>query len=354
MFVSCGSSARRNPIEWGAGGGTRRPWGIDIHNHVMVPEVNELIADVQDEAWDPFIEFSGESGVYNAGHFHEIVPKMVGPEERLTDMDRMGVEIDALAIGPPQYCYWTIPELGTRISRVQNDYIAQMVAADPERFVGMANLPMQDVGAAVAEMDRAIGELGFPGVQIAPSVNGRDLDGPEFRPFWAKAHELGAVVILHPHGYSDGSRMTDYYMINVVGNPLDSTVATMRLIFGGVLEEYPDLKIVVVHGGGYLPFYADRMDHAYAVRPECRQNISRKPTDYLRKLHFDSVVFGSAGLGFLISQYGADHVLLGTDYPYDMGETDPIGLIESVPGITREEIVSIVRGNAARLLGISD
>ncbi len=326
---------------------------VDIHNHVIVPEAAKMVEGMQRPEDDAFFQYSGEkSAAYNAEHFPALRPKMVGPEVRIPDMDRMGIQIDALAIGPPQYYYWTEPSLGAELSGIQNDAIASMVAGTPGRFVGMATLPMQDPGRAAAELERAVTQLGFPGASISTSVNGIDYDRPEYREFWAKAQELDATIILHPQGYSDGARLTDYYMINVVGNPLDSTVGTMKLIFGGVLEEYPDLKIVVVHGGGYLPFYADRMDHAFEVRPECRENISQRPSEYLKKLHFDTMVFGEDALGHLVRLYGSDHVLLGTDYPYDMGETDPIGLIERVEGLTDQDRDNIVGGNAVRLLGL--
>jgi aminocarboxymuconate-semialdehyde decarboxylase len=328
---------------------------VDIHNHVIVPEAATMVEGMQRPEDDPFFFYSGaKSTAYNAEHFHEIVPKMIGPDQRIPDMDRMGIQVDALAIGPPQYYYWTEPSLGAELAELQNDHIAAMVAGHPDRFVGMATLPMQDPERAIQELERVTTKHGFPGASINTSMYGRDYDHPDYRPFWAKAQELDATIILHPQGYSDGARLTDYYMINVVGNPLDSTVATMKLIYGGVLEAFPELKIVVVHGGGYLPFYADRMDHAFEVRPECRENISQHPSEYLRKMYFDTMVFGDVALGYLVRLYGSDHVLLGTDYPYDMGETDPIGLIERVEGLDEDDIANIVGGNAARLLGLEE
>jgi len=327
---------------------------VDIHNHVLVPEAAKMVDGMQQPADDPFFYYSGaKSLAHNAEHFGDLIPKMIGPDQRIPDMDKIGIQVDALAIGPPQYYYWTEPSLGAELSGVQNDHIAAMVAENPDRFVGMATLPMQDPERAILELERAVKKHGFPGASINTSAPGKDYDHPDYRPFWAKVQELEATVVLHPQGYSDGARLTDYYMINVVGNPLDSTVGTMKLIFGGVLEEYPDLKIVVVHGGGYLPFYADRMDHAFAVRPECRENISRPPSEYLKKMYFDTMVFGEVALEYLVRLYGSDHVLLGTDYPYDMGETDPIGLIEKVEGLEQDDVDNIVGGNAARLLGLS-
>jgi aminocarboxymuconate-semialdehyde decarboxylase len=327
---------------------------VDIHNHVIVPEAARMVEGMFRPEYDPFVLYGGDkSNAYNAENFPKLLPKMVGLDERLEDMDRMGIQIDALAIGPPQYYYWTEPALGAELAEVQNDRIAELVASNPDRFVGMGTLPMQDPERAVGELERVVTKLGFPGISINTSVNGEDYDHPKFRPLFARAQELDATVILHPNGFTGGARFTDYYMINVVGNPLDSTVATMKMIYGGVFEELPDLKVVVVHGGGYLPFYADRMDHAFDVRPECRENISLKPSEYLKRVHFDTMVFGEVSLGYLIQRYGSDHVLLGTDYPYDMGETDPIGLIERVEGLGEADVANIVGGNAARLLGLA-
>ncbi len=203
----------------------------------------------------------------------------------------------------------------------------------------------------MAELDRVAAEHRFPGVAINPSAEGHDYDEPAYETFWARAEELDLVVVLHPNGFSDGERLTRYYMINVVGNPLETTVALTHIVLGGVLERHPRLKIVAVHGGGYLPYYADRWDHAYECRPEVGRNISRPPSEYLRMLYFDTVVFGE-GLTRLIDLVGADHVVMGTDYPFDMGDVDPIGRIGDLASLTPEQRRGIVGGTAARLLGL--
>ena len=332
-----------------------KPRAIDIHAHVGTPACNELVAGMTSrlDREDPFAFYSGpETSEYNARHFLvDLVPKLTDPDERLADMDRMGIDVQALSVAPPQYYYWTDPALGRRLARMQNEHLAQMVEDHPDRFVGLATVPLQDVEAAVAEFEYGVRTLGFKGVEICPNVNGLDLDDPRFEPFWAKAQELDALVVLHPHGFTEGNRFMDYYMTNVVGNPLESTVATTRIIHGGVLERYPDLKICVVHGGGYLPFYSSRMDHAYEARPEGGHHITRPPSTYLRQMYFDCLVFDAPHLEFLVKQMGADHVMIGTDYPYDMGHYDPLDQIAKAD-LTDEQRAQIIGGTAARLLGL--
>jgi aminocarboxymuconate-semialdehyde decarboxylase len=164
--------------------------------------------------------------------------------------------------------------------------------------------------------------------------------------------ELDVLVFVHPIGFTDAERLKDYYLNNIIGQPLEEAVFVSRLIFGGVLERYPNLKIVIGHGGGYLPFYPGRMDHAYKVRPESKQHISRPPSEYLKKLYFDSIVYQASSLENLVRAAGSEHVLLGTDYPFDMGEADPVGLINKLKSIPQTEREEILGGNAVRLLKI--
>lgn len=331
--------------------GTRSgtPATVDIHAHMIVPEVVDLVRDEFDPALDPFLRYGGASTAYNEALASTLVPLLTDVALRLATMDRQGVGCQAVSIAPPQYHYWARPELGAEIARVQNDAIAALSAAHPGRIVGLGTLPMQSPRHAVLELDRITAVLGFRGVSINPSAEGHDYDEPAYDPFWRRIEELDAVVVLHPNGFSDGRRLSPYYLINVVGNPMETTVALSRLVLGGVLERHPGLKIVAVHGGGYLPFYMDRMDHAYECRPEVREHISRPPSEYLKELYFDTVVFG-AGLKALVDRVGADHVLLGTDYPFDMGERDPIGHIGQLAGLTDDERSLMTGRTAARLL----
>ena len=185
-------------------------------------------------------------------------------------------------------------------------------------------------------------------------MNGVDFDDARFVPFFEKVVEHDLLLVVHPNGFSQGERLSDYYLINTVGMPMDSTVFIARMIFGGVMERFPDLKVCVMHGGGYLPFYPARFDHAYEERDDCREHISRPPSTYLAQMSFDTMVFDPELIGTLVRRWGADHVLLGTDYPFDMGETDPVGLLARVEGLDDKERSLIAGGNAARLLHLSD
>jgi aminocarboxymuconate-semialdehyde decarboxylase len=187
-------------------------------------------------------------------------------------------------------------------------------------------------------------------VEIGTDVVGADLDDPMFDPIWEALADLGIVVILHPAGFTEGRRLTDYYLVNVIGLPLSSTLAVTRLILGGVFERHPGLRMLVVHGGGYLPFYSARTDHAFRHRPEMREHIDRLPSEYLANLWFDSTVFSPDLLKTLVRIYGADKVLMGTDYPFDMGQGNPIDFIASA-GLTEAEVAMILSENANRLFG---
>lgn len=324
---------------------------IDIHAHVATPACAKLVEGLMAPEMEPFSYYGGEeTNGYNAQHFAELLPKMTSPERRLSDMDKMGVDIQAISVAPPQYYYWADLELGKKLARMQNEHLAEMVSDNPDRFVGLATVPLQDPTAAVTELEYGVSQLGMRGAEICTNVNGLDLDDPRYRPFFAKAEELDVLILLHPHGFTHGERLMKYYMSNVIGNPLDSSVALTRIIHGGVLEEYPNLKLCFVHGGGYIPFYSSRMDHSYEERPEGGHHISRPPSSYLRQVYVDGLVYDEVHLKFLIQQMGVDHVVLGTDYPYDMGFYDPLGPLEKVSGLTPEQRNMIRGGTAARLL----
>ncbi len=326
---------------------------VDIHCHVLTPAADDLVRPVYKPETDPLFRFANEATrEVNRQQGQAIRAKITSVEARLAAMDKLGIDMQAISPAPSQYYYWTDPELGREAARLCNDTIASIVAANADRFVGMGTVPLQAPELAVAELERMVNGLGLRGVEICTDVAGEELSSARFRPFFAKAEELGVVIFMHPSGYTDGGRLADHYFINVIGNPLASTVAVSHLIFGGVLEAYPRLKMVVAHGGGFLPAYSGRMDHAHRARSDLRREIRKRPTSYLKKLCFDTIVFTDHQLEYLVQQWGADHLLLGSDYPYDMATPDPVGHVMSARKISRADKVKILGGNAMRLLGI--
>ena len=328
---------------------------VDIHCHYLNPEVNRKTAHLNAAMHDPTAIYANElTNQTNVNQMRDRAPKLTGVEQRLKDMDRMGVDIQAVSPAPYHFFYFTEPDEGASLARQVNEGIAAVVAGNPDRFVGLGSVPLQNAELAVRELEYAVKTLGLRGVEINTNVNGMNLTDKRLglEPFFAKANELGIVVFMHPLGFTQGDRLTNHYFNHVIGNPLDTTIAVSHLIFDGVVARHPRIKFVAAHGGGFIAHYWARMDHAWRARADCRTVIKKKPSSYLEKFYFDSITFDPEMLGNLIDRYGADHVLLGTDYPYDMGEDDPLGLVAGVkklPAAQRRQIEGL---NAMRLLKI--
>jgi aminocarboxymuconate-semialdehyde decarboxylase len=330
----------------------RRHFTVDIHCHVFTPEADRLAQPAFRADYEPMLRHATDATrEVNRMQQATIRAKLTLIETRLADMDRLGIDVQAISPAPPQYYYWAPDELGREASRLINNRIAEIVGQHPDRFVGMGTVPLQNPQLAVAELERMVKELNFRGVEICTNVAGAELSDQRFRPFFAKAEELGVLIFMHPNGFSEGRRLTDHYFINLIGNPLDSTVAVSHLIFGGVLDAYPRLKICVAHGGGFLPSYSGRSDHGHKARPDSRMAIKKKPTSYLKKLYFDTIVFTHHQLEYLAATWGSDHLLLGSDYPFDMAEPDPVGFVSGAKLGTADK-AAILGGNAAKLLKI--
>jgi aminocarboxymuconate-semialdehyde decarboxylase len=275
------------------------------------------------------------------------------PEARLADMDSLGVDMHVLSTYVGFYNYDLPLEVARATSMETNDEIASMIRARPDRFAGLGTLPMQDVGAAIAEMERCMTRLGLKGVEINDHVNGRTLEEPEFRPFWKVAQELGALVFFHQAGDTVVTpRSARYHLPNTIGNLADRTVTFATLVFGGVMDEFPDLKICLGHGGGYTCYGIGRMDHGWQVRSEARMHITRPPSAYLRRFYYDCIVYTEPALRFLIDSVGADRVVFGTDWPYDMALDWPVAWVLGMTGLSQEEKEAILWKNLERLLGL--
>lgn len=325
---------------------------IDIHAHVAVPAAAQFVQPHLDLSTIPLAHFATpETKALNQAQEADRRSRMLQYDERLRDLDDMGIDRQVVMPPPPQ-CYFTLPvEVAVPAARMVNDGVAQYVAGKSDRFTGVGTVPLQDGAEAAKELERCIGTLGFKGVQILTNVAGKEVSDPAFAPFWAKAEALGALVVLHPNGFTEGRRLTRFYFNNVIGNPFDTTMALHYLIFDGVLERHPKLKILAVHGGGYLASYSGRIDHAWGARSDVHGDLPHPPTTYLRRIFFDTVVFTPHQLENLIAVFGADHIIMGTDYPYDMAEYDPIGHLASAE-LDRATMSAIAGGNAGKLLGL--
>jgi aminocarboxymuconate-semialdehyde decarboxylase len=354
MLFTCLPPGARIPGRFPGPRRARGKWfTIDIHCHVHFPKADEMVKPFWNPERDATMKFANaRTREVQRQQMERTHSQLTSVEQRLADMDVMGIDIQAICPAPVQMFYWTEPDLGIAAARAVNDNIADIVARHPDRFVGMGTVPFQAPELAIQELERLTKSLGMRAIEISSNVDGADFSDPRFRPIFAKCEELGIVLFMHPLGFTEGRRFGDHYFSNVIGIPLESTVAVHHLIFGGVLDAYPGLKLVIAHGGGYLPAYSGRIDHAASARPDCCECIREDPTAYLKRLHFDTMVFTHHQLEYLVQQYGADHVLMGTDYPYDMGEIDPIGFVEGAPGLSDEQRRQIFSGNAARLLGI--
>ena len=326
---------------------------IDVHSHVGVPRAAELVKPHLQAASMPLVAFAdAATRSLNQKQEADIVARS-SLDQRLADLDAMGLDMQVVKPPPPQ-CYYAVPlEVAVAAARVVNDGIAEFVAQRPDRLKGFGTVPMPDGSEAARELERCATELGFKGVQILTNVNGRELSDPAFAPFWRKAEELGMLVVIHPNGFTEASRLSRFYFNNVIGNPLETTIALHYLIFDGVLERHPNLKILAVHGGGYLASYSGRIDHAWGARSDSHGDLPHPPTTYLRRIYFDTVVFTPHQLRELVRLYGADHILMGTDYPFDMADYDPVGHVCGAD-LDAESVAAICGGNAIQVLGITD
>jgi aminocarboxymuconate-semialdehyde decarboxylase len=324
---------------------------IDIHSHVGVPQAAAFVAPHLDPSTIPLAHFAApDTKALNAKQEDDIRARS-SLEQRLADLDAMGLDVQVILPPPPQ-CYYTVPlDIAVGAARLVNDGIAEFVAKRPDRLKGFGSVPMPDGDEAAKELERCMGELGFKGVEVLTNIAGNELSHPAYAPFWKKAEELGALVVIHPNGFTEGRRLERFYFNNVIGNPLETTIALHYLIFDGVLERHPKLKILAVHGGGYLAAYSGRIDHAWGARSDCRGALPLPPTTYLKRVYVDTVVFTPHQLEELVRVFGAEHILMGTDYPFDMADYDPIGHVAGTT-LDTSTMAAICGGNARHLLAL--
>src|SRR5262245_5355687 len=310
--------------------GGRRVKVIDIHSHGAIPGVMEMM---------------GQRPPTN-------IPLLVGTD-RLRQMDEQGIDVEVLSINP--FWYSAERDLATRLIKTQNEKLAEFCNAHSDRFVGLASVALQHPDLAAQQLEEGVRKLGLRGGSLGDIVNNEELSTARFDPFWAKAEELGAPIFIHPQGIPElRSRLQgNGVLTNVIANPLGTTIALSHLIFEGVLDRFPKLKICAAHGGGYLPAYADRSDNGCVTFPEqCNKTLKKKPTEYLRQIYFDSLIFSAEALRHLVAVAGASQIMLGTDFPYPWTTTS-VDHVLTTPGLIDAERIAILGGNAAKLFGIA-
>lgn len=325
---------------------------IDVHNHVIPARVVERITSEPERF---FARIEGESDVrrivHDQGYVYPLFAEFHDVDAKLESMDRRGIDVALLSPAPPMFYYWADVDLASTAARLVNDGIADMVAAKPSRLRGMATVPMQHPDAAVDELERVVREYGFKAVEIGTSIEGAQLADTRFRPVLRRAQELGVFVFAHPYYVGAKTGLECYYLTNLVGNPLDTTVMLANLMFSGALDELQQLRLCLAHGGGFTPYQIGRLVHGHRVRAETRARSRASPKDLLRRLYFDSLVFEPKALRYLIDLVGADHVCLGTDAPFDMGDEDVTATLDAVPHLSGRERHELCCGTALRLLG---
>jgi aminocarboxymuconate-semialdehyde decarboxylase len=327
---------------------------IDMHTHAISKRVEPLVVGHHDPMDNPYRrDMSPESRDTDAEQ-SKLLPKlMLDIAARREMMQRMGIDFQVIAPAPAQQHYWADEDLQVALSRVQNEDIAALVAEDPAHFAGMGTLPMRFPARAIEEAVHAVETLGLRGFQIDTRVENLELSDATFDPLYARLAKLRVPLFVHPLGFSHGQRLSDFFMVNSLGQPIEEAIAISHFIMGGVLDRHPDLDVVIAHGGGFLPFYAGRMDHAWKVRPEIRRLTVDAPSTYLKRLWFDTCVFSSALIDTLVAAVGADRVMMGSDYPFDMGDPEPVGLVKNSATLSEADKQKLMFGNASRLFRIS-
>jgi aminocarboxymuconate-semialdehyde decarboxylase len=325
---------------------------IDIHTHVLTEETAALLRKEAPKVPVTITATDAGSATLDVGGvaYRPFPRGGFDVAHRLRDMDAMGVDVQVLSATPQTYLYNQEAALGIAAAAIQNDQIAKLVKENPQRFVGIATLPMQAPDKAADELKRSITKLGLRGTMFASNIMGKNLDDPSFEPVWETAAELGAFVFIHPNNVAGADRMKSYYLNNLIGNPLDTTIGAACLYFGGVLDRHPKLSVVLAHGGGFTPYQAARWEHGWQVRPEPKKNIAKQPADIAKRFYYDTILHSAPVLEFMIGHVGADRVMLGSDYPYDMGMMDCVRHVRGLK-ISDADKTAILSTRAQALLG---
>ncbi len=335
-------------------GRARRVMTYDLHNHVIPPAVVDAIRRNPDRFGTRIEDRNGKPYFDAHGRMIELLPEFHDVNAKIAWMDRVGMDVCVISVGPPIYFYWLKPEAGIEIVRLANDGIARMVATHPDRLRGMAHLPMQDPDAAIAELERVKKQYGFKAVELATSIEGTPLADMKFRKVLKTIEQLGLFVFAHPYQCLAQGWMDSYYLRNFIGFPLDTTMMIAHLMFSGALDDLKKLRILCAHGGGFMPYQIGRFVHGHDVRPEPKVNNASSPRELFKRFYFDCLTHEPRSTRHLITMAGADHIVIGTDNPFDMapkGTAKQVGQVDAIPGLTAAEREWIYNKTAKSLLG---
>ncbi|OWA11491.1 amidohydrolase [Streptomyces sp. CS113] len=324
---------------------------VDVHAHVLLPEVEALVEGAPGLAEARALDArrNGPAALAVSGPMvRERFPRLTDVTVRLAAMDAQGVDVQLVSPSPSHYHYWADETTAEKVCRLANEATAAHCAAAPDRLRGLGLAPLQHPALAVDALDHALAQ-GLLGVEISSHAPGRELSDAAYEPLWSRAEETGALLFLHPFGCTLDERLDRWYLSNTVGQPTENAVALSHLIFSGVLDRHPGLRLLAAHGGGYLPTHIGRSDHAWSARTDAGAGCAHPPSSYLKRLYFDSLVHGPGVLRELVRVAGVDRVLLGSDFPFDMGTEDPMGALRAA-GLPEADFHAVRGGNAADLL----
>jgi aminocarboxymuconate-semialdehyde decarboxylase len=349
-LYSCGWARAQPPAGAAPAGKPRGPTlvggkqvrTIDMHAHLVVPEVWPLL--------EKYEQAEADIGAFLRS---PIAGRLTSVEARFAEMERQGIDIQAISLHFQHQHDWADRDLSTAFVRLLNEKVAEQVEAHKDRLIGLGVVSLQHPDLAAEQVTYAMRELGLRGIMMTTVIGEEEISAPRFDPFWSKAEELGAVVFIHPEGFTGGgARFTGAGSLgNTVGMPLDTSVALSHMIFSGFLDRHSKAKIVLSHGGGFLPSYIGRSDNCHARSEPCR-GMAKAPSEYLRDLYYDTLVYSPENLAFLIEQVGADRIVLGTDYPFPIASQDPVGDALAVQNLPDAALEAILGGTAAKLLGM--
>ncbi|GAA2286721.1 amidohydrolase family protein [Streptomyces atrovirens] len=326
---------------------------VDVHAHVLLPEVEALVEGLPGLAEARALDArrNGRAALaVNGPMVRERVTRLTDVTVRLAAMDAQGVDVQLVSPSPSHYHYWADRETAEKVYRTANEATAAHCSAAQDRLRGLGLVPLQHPDLAVRALDHALGQ-GLAGVEVSSHAPGRELSDAAYEPLWSRAEETGAILFLHPFGCTLDERLDRWYLSNTVGQPVENAVALSHLIFSGVLDRHPGLKVIAAHGGGYLPTHIGRSDHAWSARSDAGAGCAHLPSGYLKRLYFDSLVHDPHVLRELVRAAGADRVLLGSDFPFDMGTEDPVAALRAAR-LSQTDFDAVRGGNAAALLSL--